>query len=146
MSSRFARAHSSGNKFRLRRLLLLSYVITVATVLPMSFSLLYDPAFVITIMFGEEFRDASKILEILVYAQIAITVVTPLIVMLNMTGVERTIAKINMVTLSVLLLLCVFFAVRLEGQGVAWARMIAFILLGSLVIAQFRKHWEGLYK
>lgn len=119
MTPRIAEAIADGRTSSLRRLLLSSYLMVLATAIPLVVPLALFPAEVMIFVYGEAFADGATILLFLALGQFGASLAIPTQSLLTMGGRERPFAALNLLGFAVNALLCVVLIPHYGAKGAA---------------------------
>jgi O-antigen/teichoic acid export membrane protein len=120
----FAEAYSTDRATGLRRVVRIFNLISVAAALPVALVLGLFPDLVLR-AFGDGFRAASPVLQILAAMQVFNVLTGPVGVLMSMTGRQRQLAVLLAGGRVIHLVLCVALIPTYGAVGAAWSAFIA---------------------
>jgi O-antigen/teichoic acid export membrane protein len=139
ISPQFARLHSLGDKDRLQRLVTVSARIIFLLALPVCFTLILAGKPIITLIFGAEFTESHVPLAILAAGNLFIASMGPAGFLLVMTGHERIMSKIMVMTAGLNIFLNFFLIPPFGAIGAACATVISIGILYSALLLTVKK-------
>ena len=138
-SPQFARASALGDREMLDHLAAQAVGLTLTLSCIPIVLLAANPVFFLT-LFGPGYAPAAPILRILLAGQSAMVLCAAMPELLGMAGCARSLMKINLVSLTLLLALLAIFTPRFGSTGAASATAVTMILNSIAVAVAARRH------
>ncbi len=128
---KFAVLHKDGKKDELQELVSKSAILVTTVCLPFALACLVAPKFILG-FFGEEFIDAYRALQILVFAQLINVSTGSVSYLLNMTGHQAKNKKITIMTAVISIVLCAILTPEFSILGASIGISVGIILKNVL--------------
>ena len=130
----FAKLYKEGDPLKLQNFVKKATVWSAALALPVTFVAVGFPEFVMSVL-GEGFEGASRLFQIIAVAQFFNVVTGPVGFLLGMTGHDKTVRNVSLVSNFFALLLFLIMIPVFGFIGAAWS--LAFVLVIQIMLCVY---------
>ncbi len=130
---RIARLYRKGDLVEVQNLLTKSVRLSVLASVPFALFLIFWGDFVVSLLFGDEYLPAARLLAILCFGQIVNVMMGSVGLVLQMTGHENRALKTLLITLIVTIIMLFLLIPRYQAEGAAIAVSVSMIIWNVLM-------------